>query len=332
MVQELRTVQGPQVLATQSEVSGRAICMADGSGRNHPVPLTYARIHTTDRTTIGLNRGPELGWDPTEWDGSFKVITSFDLRWIPWSLDLTNAYTQQRETRRSTQGASNGRLVYTVALANPSTYFDRATGILFISFDVGTLVLAWDPMLPKLARVNGRDFDNPSDLARTLRSQLNHDQGEVWLFREFDRWSAVRDRELDSLFKALPAASPDVVGRIAKAVSLALKLNPFKNIQSDEFTTFAQAVERIAVPRSRTDHDSLLVDQIAQAIAKALGMSSLPPTMNDPATGLAAVAVILFVAGHIAKGRKASVWLSQLEDRKDPRRRREYKTVQITVS
>src|SRR5215468_1337729 len=210
-----RVPGGPQPPPPQftSVVHGRALCMADIWGHNPPVPPTTVEL---------IDRGPAAAVHPaaaildseeTERDGSFIVTASINLASNPWSLRLTNAFTGETFVQDSD-----------TLLTQPDIVAPGGTlmNLINVDFDIGRIVLPWDPQAPLLARIGERDFRNPWDLARSLRAALRLPQGSLWLLLEFDIGDPRRDRDLDAMFRTLEAPPKGLTDRIAAEVGRAL--------------------------------------------------------------------------------------------------------------
>jgi hypothetical protein len=328
MVLVPRRVGGGPPPQFTSVVHGRALCIADIWGHNPPVPATTVELIDRGPAAVVNPAAAILDTQETERDGSFTVTAAINLDGNPWSLRLTNDFTGESVTQDS------DKLLTQPDITAPG---GNLMNLVNVDFDLGRIVLPWDPQAPLLARIGERDFRNPWDLARSLRAMLRMPQGAVSLLLEFELSDPGRDRELDAMFRAL-AASPAVgasggkglTDRIAAEVGAALALNPLARRPGDD--PFGLALERIAAMPSAEIYRQRRGQRLGDALKRALPAPVTPRTFSDPAPALVAAAVLIYVAGAVAKGHKAAVRLSSLVSMAFAHRHRHYKIIEVTIS
>jgi len=311
---------GPRI-PLQSVVFGHAYCLFDaGSGLRHPVPLTYVELHLADPTQIAMLGGSLLDTTTTDARGGFELTVPHNLESKRWRLRLQNAYTRETKDLRLVQGVTH-------------RYFHA--GLTEFEFDVGSVVLPWDPMLPALAEVNGRHIKSLSGLSWALSAELTATNCTVSLLSEVASPKVLRDRALAEMFKILAAQAQTptgLVGRIVAKVRPTIKLSsPGKDLSND-FKVLATVLRQVSLAGNNAIYSGNLANEVGSKITDALMASKSAIFEEDPLPGLAAVFFLLFVAAHVAQGHTVDVQLSQIEDRSDPRRHRHYRTIRIIIS
>jgi hypothetical protein len=302
-----------------SVVRGTALCVAtDLWGRNYPVPSTTVALR--DRALVG-SLGL-LGSVTTETDGSFSIAAPTNLMQTRWALRLLNDFTGEFRIIES------DKFVGVPDVVNPfSNLFN-------IKFDLGRMLLPWDPQLPTLARIGSRDFRHFGDLAHALATGLTGQQGAVWLLLEFDPANPARDRDLDQMFRDLEAettaGSTGLAERIIAEVGAVMKPKPFTPQPGGD--AFALALKRIAAMTSADVYRQLKGQRLGDALKKAFQWSTMPRSFYEPIPAMACACVLIYVAGHVAQGHGVSVRLSSMVSMAIPKRHRHYKMIDITIS
>lgn len=303
-------------------ITGTALCIADAWGHNHPVPSTTVELEDHNPVFVTPGASNVLDSQPTAQDGTFTVGANRNLRAGTWALRFINDFTGQTVIKDAKQ-------ILTLPTTTPTM-----PGLASVQYDLGRIILPWDPQLSVLAKVDGREFTDHADLARSLGIALKQAQSSVWLLHEFDLSDPRRDRDLDAMFRALEVesatGSTGLVDRIAREVAKAVPINPFKLRNAHD--VFALALEQTATTRIRPMKVFVAGVGLGDAIKKAFGSSSTPMAFLDLRTGMAAACVLLFVAGCIAKGRKVSVRLSSLTAMTFKHLHRHYKMIDIAIS
>ncbi len=322
MVLTPRPPPGPALIPTiRSTVTGYALCMEDASGHQHPVALAYVELHTSDPIHTRRARSSLIVSANTEDDGKFTLGTTYDLTTLPWWLRFENPYTQETKELRKVLGSPTRMLVLNVA---------------HWTFELGSIVLPWDPMRPALAEVNGRYIKSHLSLSQMLSAHRQSTGTTVTLLREVATPRVLRDRELDGMFRTLAAEAhtpTGLVDRIVASMRRTITVNPLERDIYDNAKVLAVMQQRIArAPTREIYAEHSLAKQIGGYFAAALGMSFLPPAFNDPLPGLAAAQFLVFVATHLAQGHTVDVQLSQLEDRHNAQRHRHYRTIRVIIS
>ena len=304
-----------------SVVRGTALCIAHIWGHNPPVPATTVELIDRGPAAVVNPAAAILDTEETERDGSFTVTASINLASDPWTLRLTNDFTGESFTQDS------DKLLTQPDIVAPG---GNLMNLVNVEFDLGRIVLPWDPQAPLLARIGERDFRNPWDLARALRAALRMPQGSVWLLLEFELDDPGRDRDLDAMFRALAGGAKGLTDRIAAEAGAALALNPLARRPGDD--VFGLALERIAAMPSAEIYRQRKGQRLGDALKRAFQAPVTPRTFSDPAPALAAAAVLIYVAGAVAKGRKAAVRLSSLVSMTFAHRHRHYKIIDVAIS
>jgi hypothetical protein len=304
-----------------SVVHGRALCVGDIWGHNHPVPSTTAELF--DRRATTPAGAALLDSQTTEKDGSFTVTATINLESNPWALQLTNDFTGETYVKES------AKLLTLPSVVNP------AGNLINVDFDLGNIILPWNPQLPLLARIGNRDFKHPDDLARRLAVMLRERQGALWLLLEFDLGNPVRDRDLDQMFRDLAAAaaagSTDLAKRVAAEVSSALNLNTLGRRPSND-DIFTIALQRIAGMGAGEVFRQRKGQRLGDALKKAFAALVTPPSFFQPLPALACASALIYAAGHVARGHQVGVRLSSLVSMAFAHKHRHYKMIDITIS
>jgi len=173
---------------------------------------------------------------------------------------------------------------------------------------MGDIQVPWTPVVPVIAKINGREFKYPGDIARAMSQQFrSNGSAQLELLGSFAGQPSP-DTELDALLAAIEAEGrrpgfSDKVNKFLSAVAKAMGINLLTIRKSLDVVTLV--LEKCANPRFNTqnikDFSSFRLDT---AVKDSFGMRSPFFLMLY---GRASFSVVLFAVGCVARGQKISV-------------------------
>ena len=277
-------------------VHGRLLGMPDVYGNRFPPPETTVEFRTSDAHYISIMRKNLFGTEKTTPAGTF-FITSIDhpkiIDFSTYYLDLTNSATGQKHRH-------NILLAY--------NKLEPALG--GSQINAGEIQVPWNSGAPVIAKVNGREFKYPTDVARLLLQQFRAGNSSIQAELRFSEvGKPAPDTDLDSLFAVIDAESKKT-GSSAKAskflnlVAKQFAINLLKVLKPLDIVLLV--LDKCSNPRYNTrdirDFASLRLDL---AVKEAFGVRSSPFFLG--LVGRSAFALVLFCVGSILRGQKITV-------------------------
>ncbi len=276
-------------------VDGTLVCTPDIWGNRFAPPESVVEFRTSDAHYISLFHQSTFGVERTDPAGMFSITSSNHPQIIPddsYFLEITNSVTLQIQKYPIRSG------IHQVATVGNTSHIS-----------MGEIQVPWTPEVPVIAKINGREFKYPGDVARALlvrfRSYGGSTQAEVYFSFA---GQPDPDAELDSLLSVIEAegrkpGSSEKSNKFLSEISKALGINLMQVRKPLDVVTLA--LEKFSNTRFNTetikDFQSFNLDR---AVRNAFGVKSPFFLMLK---GRAAFCVVLFSVGCVARGQKITV-------------------------
>lgn len=276
-------------------LDGTLVCPPDAWGNRFPPPECWVEFHTSDQNYISIARSSMFAGAVTV-DGTFNLTSPQHPRIIPpnsYYLLITNNTTRQTHKHLINMVEYN-RMAHVGAASH-------------LNFD--ELQVPWTPVVPVIARINGRGFKYPGDVSRSLLTEFKayNASTQVDLIRSvFSQPDP--DPDLDVLLATIEAegqksGSPDKCLKFLNEVSSVMRINLMSIRKPVDVVTLG--LEKCANIRFNTEKIKDFASmRLETAVRNAFGVTS-PFFLGLPSR--AAFSVVLFAAGCVVSGKKTRV-------------------------
>ena len=287
---------GQPVAPWHLSVDGTLLCTPDVWGNRFPPPECWVYLHTTDPSYNIRHKTSVIAGVLSDPLGAFHIAMPNHPRILPqdtYFIEVTNNATGQVYKQKLSSIAW-----HTMAHVGNASHID-----------LKDLQVPWTPIVPLIARVSGREFKYPADVARSLSQQFKasntrtHAELILSVAGQPDP-----DADLDALLAAIEtegrrSGPPDKCLKFLKEVARSLRISMMRIRKPLDVVTLG--LEMCGNTRFNTETTKdFFAFRLDTAVKNAFGIRS-PFFLG--LKGRAGFSLALFAVGCVARGQKISV-------------------------